>query len=849
MCRAPAFPFRAVFSAVVLAGLVSLLAGGCGEPPATSGTGPTSRDAIHPEPLCLAEAENHHATSRVNFGDPSARSHLADGVSADAVGEVDRGPDGPVEGTYVYGVGEATEIAFWVIEPRRLAFTLRGAPPPELDGDQRVTVELDGRRITSFGMSPGFRAYEGHLPADALRPGRNVLRLRYAATAGPRVLDVTDGEDREVGALWDLLLLHQRIPPPHAGGVSGDGGGDGGGDEDLAEPRTEDDGRLVILPPGVEATWHLLARPGSRLYFERVVAPLRGSELRVRLRRDRTDAETDPGAPDAGKRHDEPYVLEQIHHLAPGDDLAVDLPVGVSGDRPGRAVPVEVSLAAVPTRRPGGEVRLHRPAFQAASSGTSASAGRLGTEAIADPRPAEPPPLVVFLIDTLRADHLGAYGHDRDTSPRLDAFARDDAVVFEQVGAQSSWTRTAVASIFTGLDPGRHGVHQRTDVLTDRALTLPEMLRDGGYRTGGWTTNGNAGPAFGFGQGFGEFRLIHAARPGDPAPASRPLEAADRFLEQAGEEPFFLYLHLMEPHAPYWPEPGPAEALGVPVPRVPDDASAVAEVAALAAEQDTPSPTPTRLGAVPWLQALNQGRVEATPGLVDSLRSLYEAEIRTVDGYFGELVDLLREHGIYDDAWIVVVADHGEEFHDHGAFSHGRTLYEEQLRVPLLVKPPAGLGVPGGLRVETLVRQTDLFPTLLEAAGLDVPDGLDGRSLWPLLAGVEKGVEDPDRASFAQLRLDGRRLRSLRLGDVKLICPDPPPADGPGTGNAARAACSLYDLAEDPGETTDLAARRPVLVAHLARRMETFLHPGSSLAEERLLDEETEEQLRALGYH
>jgi choline-sulfatase len=470
-----------------------------------------------------------------------------------------------------------------------------------------------------------------------------------------------------------------------------------------------------------------------------------------------------------------------------GDDLTrLRLTARGSGD--GGAVLIRPSARARVAARPGaGDV----PAARAEGD-----------------KPPRPPNVVIYLVDTLRADHLGVYGYDKPTSPRIDAFARD-AVVFEDAQAQASWTRPAVASIFTGLEPDRHDVQTRDDSISPESVTLAELLSASGYRTVGVVTNGNAGETFGFAQGFDRF--VRAVQ--DDREADRVNVLAFRELEEI-EEPFFLWVHTIDPHAPYEPREEWRERFYF------DSGS----------EKD--------LGDMEQLKAFRRG----DPATAEERReviSLYDAEIAFNDEYFGQLLDRLEELGFYDDAMIAFVSDHGEEFWEHDNWGHGHTLYEENLNVPLLVKLP---GRTGGGRVAETVQQTDLFATALDVAGVELPSYVNAISL-------RRWIEDdafraPPRDITSFLDLDGQEGASVIADGFKLIVPKKPT-------RLIGLGPMLFDREADRDETRNLAEERELRMSYLRSLLarhrevsETFDYTAGTA----LMDPELVQELKALGY-
>ncbi|NNL66168.1 MAG: sulfatase, partial [Myxococcales bacterium] len=399
---------------------------------------------------------------------------------------------------------------------------------------------------------------------------------------------------------------------------------------------------------------------------------------------------------------------------------------------------------------------MHRRLWLAgALSGVLLAAGLLLRRAPSDDgvpgvpsRPAgRPPNVVVYLVDTLRADHLGVYGYERPTSPVLDRWAAQ-SVVFDRAYAPSSWTRPSVVSLLSGLDPIRHGVEDRLDVIPDDVRLLSEQLRSRGYATFAAVTNPNVLPEWGFGQGFDVFEDLDPDGQGTRADAVSDW-VVSRMPELAARQPFLLYLHLLDPHAPYEP----------------------------------PAPYDERFPRIPALPANHSiGR--------------YDGEIAFVDAEFGRSLDALAERGLADDTLVIFLSDHGEELMDHGQLGHGATLFEEVVRVPLILRLPRG--AHAGARVATRVSLIDVFPTVLGLLGLPPAPGLDGRDLSPLLDGRGGSADLAGRDLFLSLYTTGTRsnlVRGVLSGEHKYLRRSRP-----------EASEALFDLARDPEEYEDRAA-------------------------------------------
>ena len=364
--------------------------------------------------------------------------------------------------------------------------------------------------------------------------------------------------------------------------------------------------------------------------------------------------------------------------------------------------------------------------------------------------PARPGLVLVVLMDTVRRDRLRTFDPRIPIGTALDALARD-GVVFDRLYSSSSWTRTAVATLFTGLDASTHAVLGRDDLLPSERDQLAVALQRGGWRTAAWSSNPNIIPLWGFARGFDEFHDVGAsAWPKAKAHADAVLGKVRDALEAPTTMPAFYYVHLMDPHAPYTPSDA-------------DLQSVTADAALLAT---LPSE-------------------DATPALRNEY-ARYLAELRGMDRALGAFFDELKTRRLYDDATILVVSDHGEEFHDHGGVRHGKTLYEEMLRVPAFLKLPGN--ALAGTRIASETGFADLAPTLLALVGAAPLSAADGRNLWDAEAGA---FRDVSATQSAVLKLDTFDLAALVADTRKLV------VNHLGTDQ-------LFDLAADPLERRNL---------------------------------------------
>jgi len=432
----------------------------------------------------------------------------------------------------------------------------------------------------------------------------------------------------------------------------------------------------------------------------------------------------------------------------------------------------------------------------------------------------DPRNVVLISIDTLRRDHSTPYGYARDTTPALAELAKQ-AVVFDDAIAAHTSTAPSHASMLTGLYPPAHGVERNRYRLAPGVRTLGQMLGDAGYRTAafvsGYTLNREH---TGLDRGFE--RYVDHEGIQRTAPATLRL-ALDWLEAEAGRgAPFFLFLHLYDPHYSY----NAAEPF---------------------ASRFLEPGTRFRYPLLADRERLRRG--EARPGEVDEYIRRYDGEIAYADHAVGILRNVLELLGCWDQSIVIVVSDHGETLDERAwVLDHGSRVTEEQIRIPLLLRLPGGRY--GGQRVETPVHHVDLVPTVLELLGEPVPEGLHGRSLLPLLDGLTP--REPDRTLLSYARPMPERIDELPSFSRKglVVSLRAPPLKLVAYPNEGGALYQLFDLEADPAERRDLAASRPQLVEALAARLEDLERqvgePGAKAVP--ALPPDAEERLRALGY-
>ncbi len=412
--------------------------------------------------------------------------------------------------------------------------------------------------------------------------------------------------------------------------------------------------------------------------------------------------------------------------------------------------------------------------------------------------------VLFLLVDTLRADRLGAYGYERDTSPNLDRLAATGIRFARQI-SQSSWTKCSMASLWTGLYPARTRVLRAYDVLPPEARMPAEIFREAGFRTAGIWRNGWIAANFGFSQGFEvylsprservrEARMRRRESPnvsleGDDADI---LESALEFLRAHGHERWFLYLHFMDVH--------------------------------------------------------QYAYTEDTALFGTDYSDSYDNAIRWTDSLLGHLFRALDEVDLRRRTLIVFSADHGEAFGEHDGEGHARNVYGEVTQTPLILGFPFRL--EPGIVVEARSENVDLWPTVLDLLGLPPLPDVDGRSLVPEILTAARGEPPPDDDGVAFAQIDQRWARMEEL-------PAPMVAVNQGRWRliyraAAPNRTELYDKWDDPAEQRNLAGQQSDLTEALRETAAAYLEspppPWGERPQQLEIDEVLLNQLRALGY-
>lgn len=464
-------------------------------------------------------------------------------------------------------------------------------------------------------------------------------------------------------------------------------------------------------------------------------------------------------------------------------------------------------------------------------------------------QPSGPNPNIIFImIDTLRADRLGAYGHPGHLTPTIDALA-SEGVLFENCAAPAPWTLPSISSMFCSYYPSVHkattyradpedesGRERRVSIFDvgNRLLTIPKFLKQQGYATGAVSANPFIKQEHGFGGGFDWWADRLPSEGGEAINA-----AAFGWLDGRGDSkvPFFLYLHYMVVHGPYDAPPKFLDPLVEEVEKDPGRRLTPPEFNRLSRSIRRPPKHETdraRFNHLKWYRNYWVAR--------------YEAGVREMDQVLSRLIDYLEAHHLWDSAYVILASDHGQGLCEHGFWSHGSSQFQTDLHVPLALRWPGVL--PGGKRVSHRVRLIDLLPTLVDQLRGTMPSDLQGESLMPLILD-QPGVAN--RIAFAESRKgaleSGHEQKAIFNGSWKLTRT----TKKKGSPDIVETTYSLYNITDDPGELNDLAASQLEKVAELRKLLEEQIKRNSVLqrgviAADHVLSDEAVRRLEALGY-
>jgi arylsulfatase A-like enzyme len=741
----------------------------------------------------LPYAERWSSRTVLLFGTPAAEPQQAEGFYREAA---------PAEGDpFVWSKGEAEISLTWPSPQAR--FAVADLAPYKGVKGQAAEVLLNGTSVARFTLNDARYRYGFALPAEAQRAGDNRLRFVFAATASPAD-DARSADRRQLAAAFYSLvvgdasdaaaqdLLAREAPRP------------------FAITRADGVPTLVEIGPSV-VRYALRVPPSGELRFQpdlHAGARAAGASASLRVTEEaRAGEETELWSIVLGPQSPRPDEVRLRLHGAPGDIVRIGLHVGPGGGTGERFAWGVWGAPRILGRGGSGERAGLRPPSPSEDQRRRADALRAGLGA---------PSVVFIVLDAARADHFGAYGYARPTTPHIDRLARE-GVAFERAFTPAVYTLGAMSSVWTSQYPDRHHAEVSFSArLPANRLTLAELLGAQGIHTAGFVSNTVAGGLNGFDRGFAEFHEVWREQ------ATSDAGGLDRTVPawiagQTGRR-FFAYVHFREPHSPYDPPPpfdtrfGPDGPIPKAARRAPGDA---------------------------WITEVNQGRRPLSPAERDHLVRLYDGNLAFADEAVGSIRTALEKAGLLERTVVIVTADHGEALFDHGWIGHNVQVYEESMRVPLIVRLPGGRG-KAATRVSALVDLLDVAPTIADIFGVMGRGGSErqfqGRSLLAAVAGAEGAPAIVSRTVWDRPRY------AWRDAEFKLVY------------DARTGEEQLYDLARDPGETRNLVTSDPLRTAWSRQSLHRAIamvaqgavpagpEPGPRFTREQC------ENLRALGY-
>jgi arylsulfatase A-like enzyme len=426
------------------------------------------------------------------------------------------------------------------------------------------------------------------------------------------------------------------------------------------------------------------------------------------------------------------------------------------------------------------------------------------------------PNVILISIDSLRSDHLSCYGYQRETSPNLDRLANEN-ILFQNAFSTTTWTFSAHRSLLTSTFPEATDLRTYMDPIPSNVVTIAEVFADHGYETAGFVSIDLLDSKYGFGQGFQLYDddSVDYASPKDAHfDITTPTlhHAVEQWLGRKSQKPFFLFLHYWDVHYDYNP-PSPYDKMF----------------------------NPDYKGDMSFFDFIKNPKIhkDMHPDDLEQILALYDGEIAFTDFYIGKLFHQLKKAGLYENSLIVVTADHGDEFFEHGKKGHMRTLYDEVLRVPLIMKFPSGSAIEPNQKVDDVVSIVDIMPTILGSLGMTPSSEVQGRNLIPALRGIPL---PKDAFIYASLRNQMFALRSARSKFIQ---------------RSNLPTKEFYDLMADPGETKNIlknqrneADRQVFILLDLLNLQRTHLRSRPFLINQvsREPDDDLKEQMEALGY-
>ena len=723
-------------------------------------------------------AETLEETETLDIGDPDAASVFTSGW-------------GKPEKTGVWATSLTSEIKFFTFVPQKKQeivflcrpFTYPNSPP------QTLEVRLNGEFVDKQELEKKERECSFILPENSLRKGKNDLTLVFGYAKSPA--EMVGGKDKRSLAVRFSSI---RFPAKKSYGQ---------------HVFLKND--VIYFNPLCRINYYIKLPRAAHLQFDFEAEG-------TKLDRIKSDLNLNVSITEEGASVEEIFNLNLSTLSQDKKTWDVDLSqhaekivrLSLNLNSQGDADLVDLSQVYG---------KLYKPQIRGAKE--PSLTGKITTESPEKLEGIEKTNLIIAILDAVNPDFMSCYGFDEKTTPYIDTLA-EEGIVFTKAFAQASWTLPSTVSLFTSLHPLSHKVWSRERRLDDKAFTLAEALKEKGFKTCGLSANASASSVYNLFQGIDEeIALFDWDK--DRLRSRKRLKViwAEDFVEPAREwiyrnkqEQFFMYIHFLQPHTPYNPPPSFLDE----------------------AAHTYNGPLKGKEPLMPRKLNLD----ELSEADIEYLIANYKGNLRYADYYLGEIVDILKDHNIFENTILVITADHGESFLEHGVFGHSHNLFDEEIRIPLILRFPKKFGL-SGKKTTALVQSMDLMPTFLEVYGQEKRNqNLEGKSLWPLILGSQEWGHRCILGSLSKPFVEEEtRSDMLRDGKHKIII--------------TKKDIQFFDLEADPGEMNNIYLQSPIISNYYNQqllKMRKELLEGEDLAMKGkfIINKKTREHLRALGY-
>lgn len=684
----------------------------------------------------------------------------------------------------IWAIGRKAEFKFSseLLEPKEILFHCQPLNDPKAP-TQELEIFVNDKKIAEETILSGNKGYKVSVPADAVRIGWNKVRFDFSRVSSPKDINPLSPDTRPLAANFVALMV---LPESYRGKVPA---------RDTVREETSGGEKVLFqeYPSRVSYSSRIPQDPKLEL---QCMIPRTVSRNKVDFVTMKLLLETEDG---------EEEIFEKRFQPVPAGEKPEWISISKELGQAGKIARFSFICDASPAEK----------TTRAAVLWKGTLTGKPPMKPEAPEKPFKTPESIILIsIDTLRADTLGCYGYDKNTSSNIDQFATD-STLFERCYSHAPSTLPSHGTIFTSLYPTVHNGHYtaKTSVRKD-VPTLAEMLLEKGYQTVAFTGGGQLDRVFGVARGFQLYEQVEED-------FKITCEDASKWIEANGKEPFFLFLHTYAVHAPYTPPP---------------------HYARMFVSEDYDGPL-SNMVDLPEIEELErEGKL--TPADVAHTKALYDAETKYMDDVFGNLIARIKELGLYDDALIMFTSDHGEEFGEHGVVAtHSHTVYDELLDVPMIVKWPGN--ALSGKRIKSMVSLGDILPTLIDAAGIPPYPAAIGSSLIPIAMDCEH-----EQKCYSQM--EGSLRECIFEEDLKLIL----------NHNAMESSSDkkqaphfeLFNLGSDPKEQNNIVEQHPVVADYLSmeiRRIRSDIERKSKSgdsSEKVIISEDLQKQLKGLGY-